>query len=454
MEAGAEHRTNVRQGRIRSLDGLRGIAALVVVIHHILLTVPSLAVAYQFAKPHYSHNWMDILIFSPLHLVWDGPTAVAVFFILSGYVLSAPYATGKAGGWLSYYPQRLLRLYLPVWAALAMALICVSVVARHSVADATYFVNIHATSPHGVAQAARNASLVFKTGWLDSPLWSLRFEVAFSVILPAALVAGRLWWRLWPLKIALSIVVVIVGWLVNSQFLEYVPMFGLGVILAYEQDRFAHVTSRLARTQWTAIAAGSLLLMTSYWDMWGIGLGRIAAIGQGLSAIGACGILLVMRDCSSARRVGETGVVQWLGKRSFSLYLVHEPILLTLIFALGGKPNVALTFALAMPIVLLAAEGFFRIAERPSHLFAQAVGRKVKAYMTPAATPTTQHGQLHHRRAHRHSGGHDRADRPEAPQGAVHLRRRWIDSRARGAHHQARRPPGIQGALFSRVRSR
>jgi peptidoglycan/LPS O-acetylase OafA/YrhL len=375
------------RGRIRSLDGLRGVAALIVVFHHILLTVPSLAVAYQFKNPHFAHNWMDALIFSPLHLFWDGPAAVGIFFILSGYVLSTPFADGRTGGWVSYYPQRLLRLYLPVWGALVVALLCVSLVARNVVPGATYFVNVHASSPHGIAQAARNATLLLKTGWLDSPLWSLRFEVAFSLVLPAALLYGKLCQRLWQLKMAACVAVVVVGWVLHSQLLEYVPMFGLGVVMAYEHDRFKEFTMRLKPVQWSVALGLSLLLMTSYWDMWGLGLGKIAAVGQGLSALGACGVFLTMRDCVSAIKFGESGVIQWLGKRSFSLYLIHEPIVLTIVFALGGKPNVALTFALALPIVLMATEVFFRAVERPSHLFARAVGRKVRSYTTKSPSP-------------------------------------------------------------------
>jgi peptidoglycan/LPS O-acetylase OafA/YrhL len=186
---------------------------------------------------------------------------------------------------------------------------------------------------------------------------------------------------------AVCIAVVVFGWIIHSQLFEYVPMFGLGVVMAYEQDRFRALTIRMKPLQWSAALGLSLLLMTSYWDMWGLGLGKIASVGQGLSALGACGVFLIMRDCVSAIKFGESGVIQWLGKRSFSLYLIHEPIVLTIVFALGGKPNVALTFALALPIVLMAAEGFFRAVEHPSHLLAQAVGRKVKSYTTKVASP-------------------------------------------------------------------
>jgi peptidoglycan/LPS O-acetylase OafA/YrhL len=380
--------------RIVSLDGLRGLAAFVVVLHHCLLTSPSFAIAYRTKVPPAVHHWAfsDVLIYTPLHLVWDGPAAVLLFFILSGYVLSSPFASGKTGGWASYYAQRFLRLYVPVWGALLFALLAVTVVARHYTPGATYFVNLHATAPHGVGQAARNATLLLKTGWLDSPLWSLRFEVAFSAVLPLAVWFGSVARHLWLPKMCLCLAAIVLGWELHGTFLEFAPAFGLGVVLAFEQDRFRQRTSRLGRLHWVGLTAGSLILISAYWDLWGLGLGGIAPFGQALSAIGGCGVLIAMRDWGAARRFGSAAAVQWLGKRSFSLYLIHEPIVLTVAFALGGRPHLAPLLIISIPLALLFSEVFFRLVERPSHRLAREVGRAVKARSAPQTVLTASTG--------------------------------------------------------------
>jgi peptidoglycan/LPS O-acetylase OafA/YrhL len=56
----------------------------------------------------------------------------------------------------------------------------------------------------------------------------------------------------------------------------------------------------------------------------------------------------------------------WLGKRSFSLYLVHEPIVVTVAYLLGGRPSLWMELGLAIPLSLLAAEVFGRFVEQPS----------------------------------------------------------------------------------------
>jgi peptidoglycan/LPS O-acetylase OafA/YrhL len=64
--------------RLRSLDGLRGLAALIVVIHHSLLVVPGLAAPY-FGQSTQS-SIQELLAYSPLHLLWAGTEAVFLFF--------------------------------------------------------------------------------------------------------------------------------------------------------------------------------------------------------------------------------------------------------------------------------------------------------------------------------------------------------------------------------------
>jgi peptidoglycan/LPS O-acetylase OafA/YrhL len=71
--------------RDRALDGLRGVAAFVVLLDHSLLTSSALAIAYS-AITHVS-GWARWLTDTPLHTLWDGPQAVYVFFLLSGFVV-------------------------------------------------------------------------------------------------------------------------------------------------------------------------------------------------------------------------------------------------------------------------------------------------------------------------------------------------------------------------------
>ena len=101
--------------RLPSLDGLRGLAAIVVVVHHALLTWPALFAQYDGAEPRVrapggSPSRRSII-------TWAGREAVAVFFILSGHRPGACRSSGREEGrHVAGLPRapRCMRLYPPV----------------------------------------------------------------------------------------------------------------------------------------------------------------------------------------------------------------------------------------------------------------------------------------------------------------------------------------------------
>ena len=108
-------------GRFTSLDGLRGVAALVVLAHHALLVSPAISALFiPGGEPPRPGSALWWLTYSPLKLTNAGPEAVVLFFVLSGFVLAIPVLRGGFN-WLAYFPRRFVRLMLPVAGAVALA---------------------------------------------------------------------------------------------------------------------------------------------------------------------------------------------------------------------------------------------------------------------------------------------------------------------------------------------
>jgi peptidoglycan/LPS O-acetylase OafA/YrhL len=136
----------VRGGRIASLDGLRGIAALTVLGAHAILA----GIAYH----HYSARNT---------VTWLGSLAVSVFFVLSGFVLVRP-ALHRPLRLRSYYRSRAIRLYLPVWAAIAFAASLHLAFDWRHVTGASWWLNAHG-EPETLRDAAKDAALFKTAGW-------------------------------------------------------------------------------------------------------------------------------------------------------------------------------------------------------------------------------------------------------------------------------------------------
>jgi peptidoglycan/LPS O-acetylase OafA/YrhL len=66
--------------RLQRLDGLRGIAALIVVFFHYLSAFVPALTPDQTANPYWVSD-------TPLAVLFNGPFAVIVFFVLSGFAV-------------------------------------------------------------------------------------------------------------------------------------------------------------------------------------------------------------------------------------------------------------------------------------------------------------------------------------------------------------------------------
>lgn len=358
--------------RVTQLDGLRGLAALVVVACHVLSVVPGIGhvVFDERSRPlNSAEMWA---VFSPLHLLWNGTPAVHVFFVLSGFVLILPLTqAGRGKGWASYYVKRLLRLYLPAWAALGLAAALIALVPRTASPLQSSWADMYVVDPE-LGRVARDGLLVLGASTVNTPLWTLRWEVLFSLLLPLYVLIALKWRRIWHLKLALAVGLTVLGALQEVQWLIYLPIFAIGAILGVERDRIRELTDSWPRLVWLPLTAAGLFLANAEW----ISPAKPVKGVEALITVGATLLVLVFLLTASAKKLGDTAAAQWLGRISFSLYLVHLPIILACVTLMRG---VSLPLALAVAVVLCfaAAELFYRYVEQPAQRLSIAAGRAV-----------------------------------------------------------------------------
>ena len=371
-----------RLRRAPALDGLRGVAALIVVMNHVVLSIPALT------GPEYGHfhasGWAWWVTDTPLEILWNGGDAVIVFFALSGFVLVVRPIRDRAA-WLAYYPARLVRLYLPVFVSVLIAL--------------AWATAVHAWVPLSADSVLRDMVVVRGVDLLNAPLWSLQWEVIFSVLLP--LYVAFAWFRpgWWAPKIVLLLAVIAVGAHSGRLELLLLPEFALGAILAVDHRRgttrrFLDRLDHRGRVQ-LAVAVGFVALVTIESRALlasDVEPGRAALITSAvLVAAGAALVVALVLHCPPVGSLLCRPTAQWLGARSFSLYLVHYPIVRSVRHLTDGLAGGTADFV-AIPLSLLAAELFFRSIERPSHHLAQSIAASVRA--VEPAPPGRDHDAL------------------------------------------------------------
>jgi peptidoglycan/LPS O-acetylase OafA/YrhL len=355
MDAG----TTSRRQRLVGLDGIRGLAALFVVINHVFLR------AFPGYPVDHAPFWSAWFIY--------GRFAVVVFIVLSGFSLAlSPARHGwRLDGVSRFARRRARRILPPYWAALAFSLVVAWLVLPqpgHGVPDAKSVVVNGLLMQNIVGAHSPNAAF-----------WSMAVEAQLYVVFPLLLLMVRRWSAIAMVAIVMLVVaaVGIVGPHVShlDTFVIQSPpdlaaLFALGILSAGIVG-----ASRARRSwpwHWLALAAAVPVLAMIWWQgsVWtlnhlfwvDLALGpAIACLLAGL-ATGRPRALLRMLDARPIRN---------LGASSYSLYLTHAPIVVIVyeLIVAGrvphGTPAFVVTLALALPLTILFARAFASVFEPP-----------------------------------------------------------------------------------------
>lgn len=327
--------------RVAGLDSLRFVCALLVVLGHGVH--PPLMAG---ADPA-SHKLVWLLN-GLVNNLYNGPAAVIVFFVLSGFCIHWPYRDGRALKVSEFLGRRLLRICLPL------------------------FVAVGGSVALGVRLLDFN----------DSILWSLFAEIIYYALYPVLLPLGR---RYGFTKLVGAGYVLAAGVVLTQpnewgNYATYglklnwalgIPCWLLGCWLA---DRMRTGAATLpepsARRMW----------------LWRLGMYGMTVVLSGLRfhsplkyqyTLDFFALLVVAylaREISASQRQPPAQWLERAGAWSYSLYLTH-PLALS-VYALLHVPDLGYFFSWAVRLssVLVQAYIFYRLVERPAHLLARRIG--------------------------------------------------------------------------------
>jgi peptidoglycan/LPS O-acetylase OafA/YrhL len=370
-----------RQSHRPALDGVRGLAALGVLVFHVWL--------YRDDRPHgHRPALVD-------HVLYQANVGLIAFFVLSGFLLYRPYARAAvrrtaAPSAVDYARRRVARIVPAYYACGIVCVLAYSTIGPDTILPA-------ANELPAFAVFAQNYSLSTLMQ-LNPVLWTLSVEAAFYVALPlVALMAIRLRTSRHALLLLVLVAFGIGFTVLDHAFIdseipgktlpEYIGIFAIGMLVALALEHRNTSLTRISTAMCMLLGLAMVLLRATISESAWISdpLVRVALFAP----LSAAGFGLVIAAAAEGR--GRT--IAWLRSRplayaglvSYGLYLWHVPVILVL------RERGALPSALAPRLLTVLAVTFaiatvsWRLVEKPVLDWVHGRRRRAQRLMQPAA---------------------------------------------------------------------
>jgi peptidoglycan/LPS O-acetylase OafA/YrhL len=376
----------LNRNRVIAVDGLRGLAAVNVSIHHFLgAFLPSIMYRNsQIASPEAVKSasesawWFKFLDFPLLSIFYNGHFPVLIFFVLSGYVLAAPYYEGNDQALRNRFWGRYIRLNAPIAVAtvLSFCIYSFGFYYNQNVGALTGDIWIAGFFQNSITwfdaiKIAFYGSLFFGDAQLNAPVWSIRVEFIGSMFLLVFYLAKPNRLLIPVLMFAASLLV-----LLGQQGVNALLIF-LGALM--------HQLPRPNRTK--ILAIGSIGIYLGCYKFNSIFYDFLPSfLGQNKNFYNAIGALCISYAALNGygAKLLESKIAQYLGEISYSLYLTHF-ILLCSVFSLiflalpSGPMSVLALFAIYLPVTFLFAQVFNVFVDKPAIQLSRRFAKYVRA---------------------------------------------------------------------------
>ncbi len=288
--------------RIEYLDSIRGIAAMIVVVFHFI-----------------GWKWNETIEYKIATFIFNGTEAVSFFFVLSGFVLSHSYINSnrkiKLG---NYIYRRVLRLY-PAYIITVMIMFFYGL--RHNFTIETIFTQLQRPN------LLKELLMFQKTHHLYFPGWTLQVEIIYSLIIILLILLCKR-------NVYLLFIPLICCYFIGSPDLRlYMNHFILGVFLSIIYPNIKNTPfskSKLFRWRWALFFL--IFVMFSF-----VNLAKFIKPIDDLfhwfwtynirwahfSGYAAFLTLIIVIMSSKIQRILTNPILLYLGKISYSLYLIH-----------------------------------------------------------------------------------------------------------------------------------
>lgn len=371
----------VKGPRFKELDALRGLAACTVVFNH-------------FYNLREARNWPFIvqLLFRGLfRFLIAGHEAVLLFFVLSGFVLTLPFLKPGKPSYGPFLVKRICRIHLPYLGGLGLAVLG-DLLFHNSIPALSPWFQMMWSEPLTWRLVLQHAGLIgfFNEVQLNTAFWSLVVEMRISIVFPFLMVLLS---RVRTPKTMLfagsaALLLIALPFRVQSSnlssiidSLQYGGAFAIGSLLARSHASCSKLYLRLPQFARLLLWAGILVV----WSFIGIISSKPMLLGvynMTLTIASACIIVVAMTE-PWVKTLLLRRTPQYLGHISYSVYLIHVTVLLSLVHALYGRLSLLTLLPIYLALTFMLGAVFNIWIEEPCTKLGALLAEKVRFQLSP-----------------------------------------------------------------------
>jgi peptidoglycan/LPS O-acetylase OafA/YrhL len=371
------------------LDGIRGVAVLLVMLCHFVSTGPD--------------TFVGRLVVRVFDAGWSG---VDLFFVLSGFLITGIlYDTrGQRGYFRSFYARRVLRIFPLYYGFLIICFVILPHV--HSFSPAMEKMAAHQAWLWAYASnliMARQGHWLFEADWLRlGHFWTLAIEEQFYLVWPLVvfllprrpLILVCIACMVAALGIRTGLVLhgsrpITVGLLTFSRF----DALSVGALAAVVVRGGCHGHDLLRSSRVVTMLLGTAILGVAIWrGQWDAADPVVQTVGFSMLNLFFAGVLLLVvaphRDNDNpVRRLFSSAFLRWFGTYSYAMYVFHVTLVPVFdqVFPVKRLSPMLHSTYLAMTVYALAATAITALAAYASwHLYEKHF-LKLKRHVAPSS---------------------------------------------------------------------
>ncbi|RDY31789.1 acyltransferase family protein [Lachnotalea glycerini] len=376
--------------RLTYLEGLRGAAAIMVVLCHFGYAFYYALYSTYIWQANMPGNLDAFIATTPFNVLYNGKLAVRIFFLLCGYVICLKYFQTKDRKYLvNGAIKRYFRLIVPILFIEVITYLLMKLGAYHNgpaavISGSTkWFMTFNESTPTLLSLLKETLIDCFfgQAKMYNNVLWIIKYEFLGSLMVYAILyVTGK-----WKYRDVLYVILIILC-IRNDYVCIFIGMFlcdimqnGSKFVEKYCKNKFILLFSMIVGMLFATYPAAGENLEHTIYQYLGVPMVIIFYV------IGSTLLFWVLLNSERLQWVFNVRVLQLLGKYSFGIYLVHFPIIATFsswfLVRMNGSIDynliMLLDFVLTVPLVLICATIVTRFVEPLGNRLANYVLNKI-----------------------------------------------------------------------------